>query len=229
MNEQPRRFRSEKKPPVKGNGDRILNYLIALVVVLIIVVAGFIFSGDGNKNEVKDSPKETVKEQPKDKAKEQDKEKAKEKENEKDDKSEKVNEEQGVSEQQTVTIENLKKSETAKVTAVNDKIVEEEIEDEEWQPYSTSQKDDGAVHNSSYDQNSVDWQEKVSAIAQITGLAENDMTVWFIKNNGGADSSIGTVSSKDKTKKYRVSLKWISKEGWKPVKVEVLKEINGAY
>lgn len=227
MNEQPRRFRSEKKPPVKGNGDRILNYLIALVVVLIIVVAGFIFSGDGNKNEVKDSPKETVKEQPKDKAKEQDKEKAKE--NEKDDKSEKVNEEQGVSEQQTVTIENLKKSETAKVTAVNDKIVEEEIEDEEWQPYSTSQKDDGAVHNSSYDQNSVDWQEKVSAIAQITGLAENDMTVWFIKNNGGADSSIGTVSSKDKTKKYRVSLKWISKEGWKPVKVEVLKEINGAY
>lgn len=226
MKEQPRRFRSEKKPPVKGKGDRILNYLIALVVVLIIVVAGFIFSDNGKKSAVKDTPKETVKEQPKEQAK---KTEVKKQETAKEEKSEKVNEEQGSNEEQTVTVENLKKSETAKVTSVNDGVVVESIEDDSWQPYATKQQDDGSVHNSSYDQSSVDWKEKISAIAQITGLSESDMTVWFIKNNGGPDRSIGTVSSKDQAKKYRVSLKWMSKQGWQPEKVEILKEIKGAY
>lgn len=229
MEEQPRRFRSEKKPPTKGKGDRILNYLIALVVVLIIVVAGFIFSDNGKNTEVKDAPKETVKEQPKEQAKEQAKNKEEKEPAKKEEQSEKVNEQQPSSTEQTVTVENLKKSETAKVTTVNDQIVEEAIEDATWKPYKTSQEDSGAAHNSSYDQKSVDWKEKISAIAQITGLNEEDMTVWFVKNNGSSDSAIGTVSSKDQTKKYRVSLKWVSKEGWQPVKVEVLKQIKGAY
>lgn len=123
----------------------------------------------------------------------------------------------------------MKKSKSAQVETVNDGIVEEAITDPNWQPYKTQQEDSGTGHVSSYDKGSADWQEKISAIASITGLSEDDMTIWFIKNNGGTDRSIGTVSSTDKMKKYRVSLKWIDQQGWQAEKVEVLKQIEGAY
>ncbi len=33
----------------------------------------------------------------------------------------------------------------------------------------------------------------------------------------------------DQQQKYRVSIEWVANQGWKPVKVEILNEIEGAY
>lgn len=217
MTEENRRYRSEKRPPNKAKSDRILNYLIGIVVVLIIVVAAFIFTNGSN-------PKKVAEEAPKDPVKEQ-VEQTKPKDEE-DNKTEQEDKQEPV---EITSIDSLKESKTVQVTKGTDQIVDEVLEDPNWQPYPTKQQDDGSGHTSSYDEKSVDWQEKLSAMAQITALEENDMIVWFIKNNGGPDTSIGTISSKDKTKKYRVSLKWENHKGWKPVKVELLKQINGAY
>jgi hypothetical protein len=51
------------------------------------------------------------------------------------------------------------------------------------------------------------------------------MTVWYLgNNNGNPNSSIGTVSTKDKQQTYRVYIEWIDGQGWKPTKVEKLVE-----
>ncbi|MBQ0138669.1 MAG: YrrS family protein [Kurthia sp.] len=223
--ENNRRYRSEKQPPNKKKGDRILNYLITLVVILIVVVAAFIFTDEGKKKATTEAPKETVKEQATEKPKteEHTKEKAVSEQKSKEDAKEPLGN------PKITSVEDLKQSDSAKVAVVNDGVVKESIEDPNWKPYETKQQESGTTHVSSYDKGSVDWQEKITAISSITGLSEQDMTIWFIKNNGGTDRSIGTVSSKDQTKKYRVSLVWIEKQGWKPEKVEVLQQLEGAY
>lgn len=225
MTEQQRRFRSEKKPPIKGKGDRILNYLITIVVILIIVVAGFIFSGNDEKKVAIDNPDEVVKEQPKEKE-------VKEEPKKSEEAAEKTTEVERTKteEDNKNVIENFKKSESVKVTEVNDAIVLESIEDVNWAPLQTKQTTNlGENHASSYDESSLDWGEKIAVISTMTGLPVDNMTVWYIKNNGGITKSIGTVSSKDEIEKYRVSLVWIPNKGWKAEKVEILKEINGAY
>lgn len=221
MTEENRRYRSDKKPSNKAKSDRILNYLIGIVVVLIVVVAAFIFTGSSNPKKVANEvPKETVKEQADD-SKTKDEEKKTE-----DAKEDKVDLEKPL---EITSIDSLKESKTVEITKGTEQIVDEVLTDPNWQAFPTKQQDDGTGHTSSYDEKSADWKEKLSAMAQITALDDNDLIIWFIKNNGGPDTAIGTISSKDKTKKYRVSLKWENKKGWKPVKVEVLNQINGAY
>lgn len=227
MTEQQRRFRSEKKPPIKGKGDRILNYLITIVVILIIVVAGFIFSGNDEKKVAVDNPNEVIKEQPKEKEQEKEQEKPKKSDHTTE---EKIEDQSTKSDENLTGIEKLKASDTAKVTVVDNAEVLESIEDESWQPYKTKQTTNiGEDHVSVYNDSSPDWDEKVLAISDITGLAVDNMTVWHIKNNNGVSKSIGMVSSKDEKEKYRVAIVWVPNEGWKAEKVEVLKEINGAY
>lgn len=224
--ENNRRYRSEKEPPNKKKADRILNYLITLVVILIVIVAAFIFTDDGKEKVTTEAPKETVKEQPTEKNNHTEKKQEQEATEQQADKE--MNE-ADLKNPEITSIEDLKQSESAKIETVNDGLVQESIEDPNWKPYETKQQETGATHVSSYDKTSVDWQEKITAIASITGLSEQDMTIWFIKNNGGTDRSIGTVSSKDQTKKYRVSLVWVDQQGWKPEKVEVLQQLEGAY
>jgi hypothetical protein len=71
----------------------------------------------------------------------------------------------------------------------------------------------------------VDWQEMLQAISYATGVDQSNMTVWFLGNNG-PNKSVGTISTKDQSEKYRVYIDWVDGQGWKPVKVEVLNEIN---
>ena len=74
-----------------------------------------------------------------------------------------------------------------------------------------------------------DWNEKINAISYATGLSQDNMYVMMIKNGGGPQKSIGVVQSKDKSQKYRVHLEFKDGEGWKPVKMDVLKTLEGAY
>lgn len=124
---------------------------------------------------------------------------------------------------------NYEESETATTETSTDANVLKVVTDSSWKPTKTSQKDKGSSHTSSYTKGSIDWNEKITTIANTTGLAEKDMIVWYVKNGGSPDTSIGIVSSKDKEKSYRVSMKWVPEEGWQTTKLEVLKTYKGAY
>ncbi len=108
----------------------------------------------------------------------------------------------------------------------NDPVVKETIINTSWEPVGTKQT---GQHVSVYDTNSVDWQEKIDAITYATGLAEKDMYIMHIGNGGSPQKSIGTVQSKDMSEKYRVHLEWVEKDGWKPVKMDILNTVEGAY
>lgn len=258
MAESGRRYNPKEKKPIKTGKqkmDKILNLLIGVVVVLILIVAGFIVIGGSNNKDSATKDNKTVQQDTKNivekDSKELEKEKAKkaeqaqkesEKQNQPTESSTQENQsstntsetatDNNSSNSETIsdtnTVNNYGNSNTATVESSNDPNVKKVIVDSNWKPTKTTQKDDGN-HNSNYDQNSVDWKEKITTIATTTGLDEKDMIVWYVKNGGSPDTAIGIVSSKDKKNKYRVSLKWVSNEGWQPTKLEVLNSIKGSY
>ncbi|KZE68982.1 hypothetical protein AWM68_01570 [Fictibacillus phosphorivorans] len=84
-------------------------------------------------------------------------------------------------------------------------------------PIGTSQT---GTHTSSYEEGSVDWNEKLKAIRLATGLDEN-MTVWKIANGGGPQKSVAEVSpNKQPNERYTVSLEWVDQEGWMVTSVQ---------
>lgn len=85
------------------------------------------------------------------------------------------------------------------------------------EPIGTSQT---GPHTSSYDEGSVDWNEKLKAIRLATGLDEN-MTVWKIANGGGPQKSVAEVSpNKQPNEKYTVNLEWVDGKGWMVTSVQ---------
>ncbi|RBP94049.1 uncharacterized protein DUF1510 [Cytobacillus firmus] len=201
----------------------ILNSLIALVIVLIIVVSAKIFFG-GNNDQAVPADEQTASESKQNESNredqdndiEQDKSKDKEKADKESDKEDKKAEENKAED------ESEEDKEQVVTEGGSGPDVEKTIENPAWKPVGTSQSGE---HTAVYDQNHVDWQEMLSAISYATGIEQGNMTVWFLGNNG-PNSSVGTISTKDKSEKYRVYIDWVDGEGWKPSKVEVLNEIN---
>ncbi|WP_436373062.1 YrrS family protein [Cytobacillus sp. BC1816] len=201
----------------------ILNSLIALVIVLIIVVSAKIFFG-GNNDQAVPADEQTASESKQNESNredqdndiEQDKSKDKEKADKESDKEDKKAEEKKAED------ESEEDKEQVVTEGGSGPDVEKTIENPAWKPVGTSQSGE---HTAVYDQNHVDWQEMLSAISYATGIEQGNMTVWFLGNNG-PNSSVGTISTKDKSEKYRVYIDWVDGEGWKPSKVEVLNEIN---
>ncbi|HWI48462.1 MAG TPA: YrrS family protein [Rummeliibacillus sp.] len=266
MAEVGRRYNpKEKKPKNTGKRkmDKILNLLIGIVVVLVLIVAGFIVIGGSNDKKSANDKKvaNNVKQDNEEKADNIVVKDSKEIEKEKADQAEKAKEESDTQNQTTTEANqdttnnnvqnntedttgtdsnissdttanadyNYEESKTATIESSNDQNIIKVITDSNWKPTKTAQKADSSSHVSSYDKNSVDWKEKITTIATTTGLDENDMIIWYIKNGGSPDTSIGIVSSKDKKKNYRVYLKWVANEGWQPTKLEILKSYKGSY
>ncbi|ALS78935.1 DUF1510 family protein [Planococcus kocurii] len=220
--EKPYPSRLKKK---KNRSNSILNILIGLVFALILIIGVSMLFGGGNEqaqdpDQVASSPEideqtsgtedsegteETAKEK---EAAEKEKEAAKKAEEEKE-------KEESAIKGGTITREDS-----------SDPIVEETVINTSWEPIGTKQKGD---HVSVYQKNSADWNEKVQAVSYATGLDPNNMYVMMIKNGGGPQKSIATVQSKDESEKYRVHMEWVDGEGWKPVKMDVLKTLKGAY
>src|SRR5699024_3718415 len=90
----------------------------------------------------------------------------------------------------------------------------------DWKPVGTKQTGE---HVSKYDGQSDDWNEKKKAISYATGLSEDQLYFDRIQNGGSPQKSEGIVRSKDNSKKYKVYLEWVDGQGWKPVKMDVLK------
>ena len=204
----------------RKRADKILNVLIAAVVVAIIITAIIIFGG-GNDEVNKKNEEDSLKT-------EKTKENASKDNNEVNDADADLDKEDVEDAAGDLGVIEDEEDESGVVTYLypDDEIIEQSIVDPSWKPIGTTQTGE---HVSVYDENSVDWKEKLEAIADATGLSIENTTIWRIQNGGSPQKSIGIVSSKDKAEKYRVYLEWVEDEGWKTVKMDVLKTLDFDY
>ena len=195
------------QPAPSKKSNTLLNVLIGVVVVLIVMTASYVIKWQDNI-EVEQAENPEVTDQM---------------ENEEISSEEEI----GTSEEESTDQE---ESQTEQQTTVestsDDPIVDRVITDESWQTTPTAQTE---VHVSSFDPDSIDWEEKVATITNVTGIEEEKMIIWYIGNNGSPETAIATVSTKDLSEMYRVSMEWIDHEGWLPLKLEVLNTVEGAY
>ncbi|WNB93324.1 DUF1510 family protein [Bacillus sp. NEB1478] len=190
--------RSEKRKQ-----NRFLNIAIGLVILLIAAVAYNLFSGSdeetASSSETQQSQENTVnKEDNSSIEMESDNDEQKSDEKSKEDDS-----------------ENQSDSEENQDDA-NSATPEGGGPEGPWEPIGTSQSE---PHQKTYDDQSQDWKEMVSALSYATGIPEDQMTIFWLGNGGGPDLSKGTVQSKIDQVKYDVQLQWVPEKGWKPTTV----------
>lgn len=210
-NEENTRFNHHKK----RQSDRLVNWLIGAVVIALVFTAWLVLSPD-DKEQADKKPPTNDNALTKQKADEQ----------EDDLEGNLEDKEQNAVEDTILTDEGkADESEQAEVEVIEsstDAFVLESRIDPSWEPIGTAQT---GPHVSLYDGTSVDWKEKEQALLYATGLTDDNVIFWKIRN-GGEQKSIGILSSMDKVEKYRVYLEWIDGEGWKPVQLDMLKTLD---
>ncbi|MCH1627394.1 YrrS family protein [Fredinandcohnia quinoae] len=221
----PRSERRSKRRKV----NRILNVLIVLVIVLIIFFGGKLIFGDkkgSEKANSNDGNHQTEQPVPNDDDTQKDSEGDSDTESNKNadtesDETEDDPEADKESDDKTDEVKKPESNEDATVTEgdPNSNIVNTII-NPAWTPIGTVQSE---PHTIVYDKGSNDRIEMEKAASYATGLGSENMIVWWLGRNG--DNSVEvTMSSKDNQQIYRVYIDWVANEGWKPVKVEELKE-----
>ncbi|PIC91287.1 hypothetical protein CSV71_01355 [Sporosarcina sp. P21c] len=237
--QDPKYSRTSRKQGSKASKvNKALNISIGVVVFLIVVVAVIFITGDGDQKEVAiDKPKQSTQsdtapiepivlddEDEMDKPETEDDvpEDADEPEvQDQEENNEVINEVVEEPEAPVVEdpkVEEPKKDKPKKETSSdsNKKVVV----NPDWKPIGTKQSGE---HVSKYDGQSDDWYEKKKAISYATGLSEDQLYFDRIQNGGSPQKSEGIVRSKDNSKKYKVYLEWVDGQGWKPVRMDVLK------
>ena len=63
-----------------------------------------------------------------------------------------------------------------------------------------------------------------ASFSRATGISKGNMINWWTTRGNDSQSVVGTVTNGSQTEVYRVYSTWVENEGWKPVKVEKLKE-----
>lgn len=189
--------------------NRILNTAIAVVMLLIVIVGFTIFAGSKEEPEEGQVPQKQTAAEPEAPAEEP---------------AGQTEEPDSETEQPAVEEKPAEEPATEQeviVTEGTEPNVAEDIVDPAWEPVGTEQS---GQHTSSFEMDSVDWDEKEQALSYATGIPRDNMTVWYISGNG-PQGAIGTVSTKtNQNEAYRVHIEWVDGEGWKPVKVQKLKE-----
>lgn len=201
-----RRYQKNKEAKL----DKTLNYLIALVVVLIGISLFVIFSIQEEPEELAEEPVASE-------------EKAEEKEDIESAGAEQLDD----PEEETVETEGQEQNEETSdvvVESVNEGNVTERWTSEQWGPYPTEQVGE---HTSTFQKGHIDYEEKIDAVFSVLPIAKVDSIVWSMRNNGDAKSARAVVSNKNKTDNYRVMIEWVEGEGWKPIVVEVLTTVDG--
>jgi cytoskeletal protein RodZ len=201
----------------------ILNSLIVVVLALIVFVAYTIFfSGDDKASTKQEGPK-TEEKQVSNKEDKETTETAKEDKGaaEENADDEKVSDEES---EEASAPEDADESQEVVIEGDGSSNVLRTIENPSWKPVGTSQTGE---HVSTYDTESVDWQEMLKAVSYATGLEEGNMNVfWLGSDKSTTNASTSTVYSNDNQQKYKVYIKWVDGEGWMPTKVEELAELQ---
>lgn len=243
--QDPRYSRSSRKQGSKANKvNRALNISIGVVIFLIAVVAIIFITGDDDKKEVaiekpeQSTQSDTAPMEPivldddddeKDKPDTENAEPTETEEPEIDspeENNEVVNE--VVEEPEAPRVDEPQKEKPKNEESKKDKPKKDTSSDSgkkaivnpDWKPVGTKQTGE---HVSKYDGQSDDWNEKKKAISYATGMSEDQLYFERIQNGGSPQKSEGIVRSKDNSKKYKVYLEWVDGQGWKPVKMDVLK------
>lgn len=226
------KYQSRLDKRSKKNSNKILNIMIAVVLLLIVVVGATIVMGDGDEKassnvadtETKGSSNKDAEKDDKSVSLDEDK-KSEEKDNEDKKEEQKKSDEEkqkdkASDEEDTVALEGEDQSEL-KVEESDEPNVKKTMVHPDWKPVGTEQTGE---HVSVYDEGTVDWQEKIKATSYATGIPEDNMTVWWMEGNGGPQKSMATVTAKDTKTPYRVYLQWVDGKGWQPTKVQELVE-----
>lgn len=210
----PRSERRAKRKKV----NRVLNMLIVLVIVLIVFFGGKLIFGDKN---VEDTVSSNQTEQP-------DNNKGNSASGDTEDKTEETPENEENNKELEEPNEENKDEQTAPESDDSTIVTEGDpnsnivntIVNPNWKPIGTEQAE---PHTTSFDSGSVDRNEMEKAVSYATGFDRADMVVWWLGRNGG-NSITATVSSKTTKQVLKVYLDWVPNEGWKPTKIEELKE-----
>ncbi len=109
--------------------------------------------------------------------------------------------------------------ETEQVEPSDDNVIEAYTGN--WQPIGTIQE---GPHTTNFENGSQDRIEIKQAVMSATGLGEDLIEHWV--GNGGDQKVISTVASQGNIEIYRVYLSWIDQEGWQVTKVERLNEVE---
>ena len=235
MSEQKPEFSRVRRKRQNSKANKLLNWMIAIVVLLIVIVGVKILVGDSTPEKEKaavteESPSEdTNLSDSTDSTSESDSEDSSNKDDNDTSKEgtvEDESEDDEEDEKKDTDKKEIKKEGSVTYSASEDAVVDETVSNTSWEPVGTSQTGN---HVSVYDGKSMDWQEKEKALAYATGLSQDEMIFWKIKNGGSPQKSIGIVSSKDKSEKYRVYLEWVDGEGWKPTQMDVLNTLDFKY
>ncbi|KGR78574.1 YrrS family protein [Ureibacillus manganicus] len=227
--------------------DRLLNVLIAVVAVLIIINLYFVFSNNEEKTDVTNEVDSTQTSNKDAENKEQQQHNdsnsgetdtnstgngesagnssansstTKDNSEENSSSDQVANEDGNESQNQVPT-----NAESLIVQDSDDPLVDQVIIDPNWQVTPTTQTGE---HVSTYQDGHIDYEEKKLTFQNAVGLEKDNIIYWRINNNGSSETSIAVVSSKDLQSKYRISIEWMPNQGWKPVKVEILNELEGA-
>ncbi|TVX79073.1 DUF1510 family protein [Peribacillus simplex] len=222
----------------KRKVNKIYNIAITIVSILIVIVAVTIFlSDDGTESKKATTEPKQIAET--DKGKEVDKPAGKEEET--DSEKEDAVGDSEATEEDAEKVEDAEKedskateedaeddadsekagdAELVEVEGSGDGNVASTYTSEGWKPVGTEQSGE---HTTSFDKDSVDWNEMSKAIASGAGIDEGSMKIWWLQNGGSSTTAIGTVSEGDNPKTFRVYIEWVDGSGWKPVKVEELK------
>lgn len=205
--------RSTKFEKRRKNTKRLTFMIVAAVILIIVLIIVMLFSGgSGDKEETKTPPPKQV-EQPEDK---NDNEDTDSYEKSTDETEDNKSDESNVEDDQT-TEDSSGKIKTERVESSDDNVAEAFTGN--WEPIGTSQTD---AHTINLDEGTADRNEIEEAVTVATGI--DSMTVWWLSR--AADDQVeATISNKaDQSEIYRVHLQWVDEKGWKPTKVEMLKE-----
>lgn len=209
-----KRSRYQQKK-MNDNFNRLLNYLIGIVVILIAIALFVIFSMEPEKIAPTEEEAEEATPMEEDgRADEEAPAVSEDEENVEDTVSEETTDEEQ---------EPSLADEDVEVEQVDDAGVSERWTSESWAPYPTKQE---GPHASVYQKGHIDYEEKLSAIYSVIPLEQSNSILLRIQNNGSPQTSRAVVTNMDKTEIYRVFIEWVDGAGWKPTMVEVLSSLD---
>lgn len=103
----------------------------------------------------------------------------------------------------------------------DDNIIESTVK--EWIPNKTRQVEPHTVH---YSYRSQDFYEMEEAVSNAISLTKVDYSVWHLGQGYDQQSIKVYVATNDLSYKYVVYLHWVVKEGWLPILVQEVKELE---
>ncbi|WAA10296.1 YrrS family protein [Fervidibacillus albus] len=227
-----RRSRMEQHAKKRRKKDFILNILIGIVFLAILVVGYSILFGDDSKDEMAMDTQGEETENNNGSLIGEEREEDEEIEESEGDGNDSFDEEETETNEpvtsdneQTNTDEEMTNEETGEQIveqSSDDPNVIKAVIDPSWEPIGTSQTGE---HITVYDKGSTDRIEMEQALAYATNTTVDNLTIWWLQRGEIVNKHvIGTVETKNDGQVYRVYLEWIDGQGWKPTKMEYLKE-----